>query len=58
MGEQNLDDSEDIEVVYLPIREALEMAATGEFKDAKTVAGLFHLQAWLENRGRLQSKAQ
>lgn len=58
MGEQALDDSEDIEVVYLPIQEALEMAETGGFKDAKTVAGLFHLQAWLENQGGLQSKAQ
>mgnify|MGYP000864637452 CR=1 FL=1 len=58
MGEQNLDDSEDIEVVHLPLREAFKMAGTGGFKDAKTVAGLFHLQTWIENKDRLESKAQ
>lgn len=50
MGEQNLDDSEDIEVVHMPVEDALAMARRGELKDAKTVAALFHLQNWLEKR--------
>ncbi|NMB46865.1 MAG: NUDIX hydrolase [Firmicutes bacterium] len=58
MGEQDLDDSEDIEVVHLPLREALRMAQMGEFRDAKTIAAIFHLQIWAQDRERLQSKAQ
>lgn len=57
MGEQDLDDSEDIEVVDIPLREAFRMAQTGEFKDAKTVAALFHLQAWMREYGNLRSEA-
>lgn len=49
-GEQDLDDSEDIQVVHLPVDDVLAMARRGELRDAKTVAALFHLQAWLEDR--------
>lgn len=38
---QNLDEDEFLEVIKLPFAKALEMAASGEIKDAKTVVGLF-----------------
>lgn len=57
MGEQDLDDSEDIEVVELPLKEALRMAQTGAFKDAKTVAAFFRLQAWMREQETLRSQA-
>lgn len=39
-GEQQLDDDEFLEVVRLPIAEALEMITSGEIQDAKTIIGL------------------
>ena len=39
-GEQALEDDEIIEVVRLPIGEALEMITSGEIEDAKTIIGL------------------
>jgi ADP-ribose pyrophosphatase len=39
-GEQALEDDENLEVVRLPIAEALEMIASGEIQDAKTILGL------------------
>ncbi len=39
-GEQALDDDEVIDVVRLPIGDALEMITTGEIQDAKTIIGL------------------
>lgn len=48
MGEQNLDDSEDIEVVHLKLSEVLTEAENGNIRDAKTLVALFHLNAWLE----------
>lgn len=39
-GEQNLMGDEDIEVVKLPIDEAIGRIATGEIADAKTIVGL------------------
>jgi len=39
-GEQALDDDEIIDVVRLPIGEALEMITSGEIEDAKTIIGL------------------
>ena len=57
MGEQDLDDSEDIEVVHLPVEEALAMARRCELRDAKTVAALFHLQNWLETHHRARESS-
>ena len=57
MGEQDLDDSEDIEVVHLPVEEALAMARRCELRDAKTVAALFHLQNWLETHRRARESS-
>jgi ADP-ribose diphosphatase len=37
---QQLDDDEIIEVVRIPLREALEMITDGEIQDAKTIIGL------------------
>jgi ADP-ribose pyrophosphatase len=39
-GQQRLEDDELIEVVRLPISEALEMISSGEIQDAKTIIGL------------------
>jgi ADP-ribose pyrophosphatase len=39
-GEQALEDDENLEVVRLPIAEALEMITSGEIQDAKTIIGL------------------
>ena len=39
-GEQALEDDEIIDVVRLPISEALEMITSGEIEDAKTIIGL------------------
>jgi len=39
-GKQLLDDDEVLEIVRLPIEEALEMITSGEIQDAKTIIGL------------------
>jgi dihydrofolate synthase/folylpolyglutamate synthase len=39
-GQQRLEDDEVLEVVQLPIAEALEMITSGEIQDAKTIIGL------------------
>jgi len=39
-GRQLLDDDEVLEIVRLPIAEALEMITSGEIQDAKTIIGL------------------
>ena len=39
-GKQLLDDDEILEIVRLPIAEALEMITSGEIQDAKTIIGL------------------
>jgi ADP-ribose pyrophosphatase len=37
---QNLDDDEIIDIVRIPITQALEMISDGEIEDAKTIIGL------------------
>jgi ADP-ribose pyrophosphatase len=39
-GEQQLDDDEFLDIVRLPLSEALEMITSGEIQDAKTIIGL------------------
>ena len=39
-GQQLLDDDEILEIVRLPIEDALEMITSGEIQDAKTIIGL------------------
>lgn len=39
-GKQALDDDEVLEIVRIPIAEALEMITSGEIQDAKTIIGL------------------
>ena len=39
-GKQFLDDDEILEVIRIPIAEALEMITSGEIEDAKTIIGL------------------
>jgi ADP-ribose pyrophosphatase len=39
-GKQNLDEDEFLDIVRLPLAEALEMITSGEIQDAKTIIGL------------------
>ncbi len=39
-GQQRLEDDEILDVVRLPLSEALEMITSGEIQDAKTIIGL------------------
>jgi len=39
-GQQLLDEDEILEIVRIPIEEALEMITSGEIQDAKTIIGL------------------
>jgi ADP-ribose pyrophosphatase len=39
-GQQHLDDDEFLDIVRLPLAEALEMITSGEIQDAKTIIGL------------------
>ncbi len=39
-SEQNLDHDEFVEIVYLPLSEAVAMAERGEFEDSKTIIAL------------------
>ena len=41
---QRLEDDEIVEVVRLPIAQALEMMSDGEIEDAKTIIGLLLLR--------------
>lgn len=43
MGQQALEDTEDIEVKKLPLREAIAMVKRGEITDSMSVAGLLRL---------------
>ena len=42
-GEQQLEDTEDIELLRLPLQEAIEMAMNGEIIDAMSVAALLKI---------------
>jgi ADP-ribose pyrophosphatase len=44
-GATNRDPDEDIDIVTLPLDQALEMSRTGQIRDAKTIVGLFLAQA-------------
>lgn len=48
MGGQNLDDSEDIEVVHLALSQVKEKVLSGHIQDAKTLVALLYLHTWLE----------
>ena len=41
-GDQALDDSEDVELVKLPLKEALRLVKLGEITDAKTIIGILN----------------
>ena len=51
---QSLDDDEVIDVVKMPLSEALRLAATGGIPDAKSLCALYRLAQELE-AGRLQA---
>lgn len=42
-GQQNLEDTEDIEVLRMPVVDAVNMARSGEITDSMTVAALFRI---------------
>ena len=48
-GAQKLDDDEIIEVIRLPLVEAIEKIKTGEIKDAKTIVGLLLAKKHMNN---------
>jgi ADP-ribose pyrophosphatase len=50
---QQLDDDEILEVVYLPLAEALQLAARGEIEDSKTLIALLWAERWLAGKARL-----
>ena len=45
------DEDEHIEVVRMPLARALEMAAEGEIRDAKSLAALWRLKVHLDSEG-------
>lgn len=47
-GETDFDDDEFLDLVKLPLREAVEMVKRGELGDSKTIAGLLLAQAVLD----------
>ena len=44
-GKQQLDDDELLDIVRLPIADALEMITSGEIQDAKTIIGILRSAA-------------
>jgi ADP-ribose pyrophosphatase len=46
-GEQDLDETEDIEVAVKPMREVLDMVRDGAIEDAKTIAALLYFEVFL-----------
>jgi len=51
LGEHAREADEFIETHWLPLAKALEMAVSGEIEDAKTIVGLFRVQAWVKQQG-------
>lgn len=49
-GARQLDEGEFLEVVTLPLEQAMDMACRGEICDSKSLTGLFWLQAYLQGR--------
>lgn len=50
-GQQALEESEDIEVKKLPLKEAIDMAMNGEITDAMSMAALFKVALMAEELG-------
>lgn len=48
----HFDDNENLELVVLPLEEAVAKVLEGEYDDAKTIAGLLAVHALLRNGGR------
>jgi ADP-ribose pyrophosphatase len=51
-GEKHLEEDEDLETVEMPLEQALEYAANGRIKDAKTIATLFLAKDFIENESK------
>lgn len=50
-GQQDLQSGEDLEVLRVPLAEALEKARSGEIRDAKTLAALLRAEGVLRGEG-------
>jgi ADP-ribose pyrophosphatase len=50
-GQQELDDDEQIDVLWLPLEDALKCVENGEIQEAKTVIGLLKVQVYLQSQG-------
>jgi len=48
---QDLDAGEQIEPLIVPWGEALELADSGQIRDAKTIVGLLHCDRWIAHNG-------
>lgn len=49
-GEQSLDQDEEVDLVKVPLQEALRMIADGRIRDSKTIIGLLLARDWLAAR--------
>ena len=49
LGEQSLDEDEFLDVYRVPLEEAFEKCMSGEFKDAKTIVGIFKIREMKKN---------
>jgi ADP-ribose pyrophosphatase len=48
-GGQALEEDERIEVVEMPLDEICAQIESGEYQDAKSIAGIWRLKAWIES---------
>lgn len=55
---QQLDEDEVVEVVYLPLTEALDLAARGEIEDSKTLLALLWAERWRAGKSRAEEDAE
>jgi len=49
-GERHLEEDEELETVEMPLDQALEYAANGRIRDAKTIAALFLAREFIEKK--------
>lgn len=55
-GQQDLDDLEDIEIVKMPLEEAVRLVKLGEITDAKTIIGVLNAQELRASKGGKNGK--
>lgn len=55
---QQLDEDEVVEIVYMPLTEALDLAVRGELEDSKTLLALLWAERWLAQRASTGQDAE